>query len=272
LSRNKTDKADAKVIAYFCEVLHPTPWQPTPKHIMHLRNLLKRIDDLEDLKRQEKNRLLLNPSTSKYIKDIIFQLEQQYKTVCAEISTFIEADKDLKTNCALLASIPGIGNLTSARIVAAISDISHFDSPKQLAAYFGLSPRNYQSGTSVAGKTRLSKIGNANIRKALYFPAIVAIQHNPILKDFAKRLTDRGKSKMAIICAVMRKLIHIVFGILKSNQPFDAKTAIKKALEISSKTVSRKINTAKKKYTRQHIFLKQNLNNKNIYSCMLTDN
>jgi transposase len=90
-----------------------------------------------------------------------------------------------------------------------------------LAAFAGLSPSQHQSGTWVRGRTRLSKRSNARIRKALYFPAIVAQQHNPILHNSVLRLLQAGKAKLAVIAAVMRKLLHLVYGILKSGQPFD---------------------------------------------------
>lgn len=96
------------------------------------------------------------------------------------------------------------------------------DSARQIAAYAGLSPRKHDSGTSVHKKPKLSKMGSYHLRKALYFPAISAWQHNPLVKSFCQRLLDKGKHKMLIVGAAMRKLLHIVFGVLKSQQPFDA--------------------------------------------------
>ena len=90
-----------------------------------------------------------------------------------------------------------------------------------MAAYAGLVPRERQSGSSVRGRTRLSKIGNARLRKALYFPAVTALRCSPFFQTWAASLQERGKSKMSVICAVMRKLIHLVYGVLKSAQPFD---------------------------------------------------
>jgi len=90
-----------------------------------------------------------------------------------------------------------------------------------VAAQAGLTPRQRQSGTSVHGKPRLSKQGASQLRKTLYFPAIVAMRHNPIIRAFAQRLAERGKAKMAIVCACMRKLLHLVYGVLKTGLPFD---------------------------------------------------
>jgi transposase len=91
----------------------------------------------------------------------------------------------------------------------------------QLAAHAGLTPSERSSGSSVQGKTRLSCTGNSRLRKALYMPAVVSMRHNPLLKAFSEQLLDRGKAKMQAIGAVIRKLVHLAFGILKSQKPFD---------------------------------------------------
>ena len=93
--------------------------------------------------------------------------------------------------------------------------------PRQLAAHAGLAPQARESGSSVRGKSRISKRGNARLRKALYWPAIVAMRTNPVLRPFADRLREAGKPTMVIIIAVMRKLLHLAFGVLKTQQPFD---------------------------------------------------
>src|SRR5438045_654629 len=96
-----------------------------------------------------------------------------------------------------------------------------FANARAVAAYAGLTPRQFSSGSSVRKRTRLSKLGNATIRKALFFPAIVAKQHNPIVHAFCARLLAAGKSPMAVVGAAMRKLIHLAYGVLKTGKPFD---------------------------------------------------
>lgn len=96
-----------------------------------------------------------------------------------------------------------------------------FQHARQVAAYAGLVPQERQSGCSVRGKARLSKRGNGRLRKALYWPAIVAMRHNPALAAFARRLREAGKPKMVVIAAVMRKLLHLAFGVLTHQRPFD---------------------------------------------------
>ncbi|WP_250126183.1 transposase [Chroococcidiopsis sp. CCMEE 29] len=128
---------------------------------------------------------------------------------------------ELKSQRDLLTSIPGVGDQTAASILAEIGSIDTFESARQLAAYSGLTPRERTSGTSVRGKTSLSRIGNSRVRKALFMPALTATQYNPILHDLWERLLKRGKTKMVALGAVMRKLLHLVFGVFKSRKTFD---------------------------------------------------
>jgi transposase len=120
-----------------------------------------------------------------------------------------------------LMSIPGIGHKSACKLLAEIQDIDLFDSPRQLAAYAGVTPRQYVSGSSIYRKTRMSKKGNSTLRSALFFPAMVAKRCNPVLRPFADRLANSGKSPMSVTGAVMRKLLHIIFGVWKSGLPFD---------------------------------------------------
>ena len=106
-------------------------------------------------------------------------------------------------------------------LLAELGDISHFSNARQVAAFAGLVPRLRESGTSVRGRSRLSKVGSSRLRKALYFPAITALRFNPLIKAFGLRLSVQGKSKMLIIGAAMRKLLHLAYGVLKSQRPFD---------------------------------------------------
>ena len=121
----------------------------------------------------------------------------------------------LKQQCDLLTSIPGIGEQTASVLLAEIRDVSNYNNARLLAACAGLTPCERSSGTSVKGKTRLSCTGNVRLRKALYLPAVVAMPCNPLLKAMSDRLLGRGKVKMQVIGALMRKLVHLAFGILK---------------------------------------------------------
>lgn len=118
----------------------------------------------------------------------------------------------------------GVGSgalFTAALLLAEITDITQYRSARQVAAYAGLVPRERQSGSSLRGRTRLSKIGNARLRRALYFPAITALRCSPFFQAWAEGLQQRGKCKMSVIRAVMRKLVHVAYGVLKSGELFD---------------------------------------------------
>ena len=136
-------------------------------------------------------------------------------------SNHIKGQKNLNDKSKLLDSIPGIGEKTIGVILAFLS-IENFDSARQVAAFVGLNPKPKQSGSSVRGVGRISKTGDADLRKAFYMPAVVSIRFNPIIKDFAERLSKTGKAKMIVVIATMRKLIHIIYGVLKNNTPFNA--------------------------------------------------
>jgi transposase len=222
LSRVKTDKADSELIAYFCQAMQPDLWQPDPLHIQELQQWVRRLDSLIANKTQENNRLdgasyvvAVNISTH------IDFLDKQIKEVEELISNHIKGHKDLNDKSKLLDSIPGIGEKTIGVILAFLS-VENFDSAKQIAAFVGLNPKPRQSGSSVRGVGRISKTGNADLRKAFYMPAVVSIRFNPIIKDFADRLSGAGKAKMVIVIAAMRKLLHIIYGVLKNEAPFNA--------------------------------------------------
>lgn len=222
LMRAKTDKTDAKMIAQFYLHMQPEQWSPPPLHVRELQALVQRLSALAQMEGQEQNRLdtaaiVIRPS----IETVLGTIRAEIKTVEALIRDHIDRHPDLKAKSALLDSIPGIGKATIARILAFIGDVQRFDHAKALAAFVGLNPTVYQSGSSVRGKSHLSKKGNSVLRKTLYMPAIVARRYNPVIKEFADRLKKAGKPNMVIIGALMRKLLHIIYGVLKSGMPFD---------------------------------------------------
>lgn len=159
------------------------------------------------------------------VEEHLSYLNKQIKRTEELIRNHINNHPGLKQQSQLLDSIPGIAETTAALLLSEITDIKQYRSARQVAAYAGLVPRERQSGSSVRGRTRLSKIGNARLRRALYFPAITALRCSSFFQAWAKGLQERGKSKMSVICAVMRKLIHLAYGVLKSEKPFDPQWA-----------------------------------------------
>ena len=224
LRRNKTDKADAALIAEYCLREQPALWSPPPASFKELQELVRRLDDLQANIQAENNRLKSGVTSLVVLEELrnhIAYLSQQIQHIKQAIQEHIQAYPELKQRQKLLMSIPGIGQLTASKILGEIRDVCDFDSARQLAAYAGVTPRNIISGTSVHKKARLSKTGNANLRKALYMPAISAKNHNPIVIVFCQRLLKAGLRPMEVIGAVMHKLLHLVYGILKSGLPFD---------------------------------------------------
>lgn len=223
LSRTKTDKGDAKLIARFCALHTPEPWQPQPRSIRELRALVRRLENLLEMYQMEANRLqTADVAVQDSLQTVMTALQRQIDHVRAQIVQHIDNDPDLRGRRDLLDTIPGLGKATIPVLLSVLADPSRFGSAKQCAAYAGLTPSERQSG-KYRGQTRLSKTGDPLLRKALYLPALVAWRHNPVLRPFCERLKARGMNGKAIVCAAMRKLLHIAFGVLKSNRPFDPK-------------------------------------------------
>lgn len=222
--RTKTDKVDARLIADFCESKRSKlqAWKPAPKEQRVLRDLTRRLDALKQMRTQEENRLEgdLSDVVVKNLKKHISFLDKQIAELEKKISNHIDKHPGLRQQCDLLNSIPGVGETTSATLISEL-DFDQFSSARQVAAYTGLTPSDRQSGTSVKGRPRLSKIGSSRLRKALYMPAMAAMRYNPLISQFVSRLKDKGKAGKVIVAAVMRKLIHMAFGIIRSGRPFD---------------------------------------------------
>jgi len=223
LSRAKTDRVDAKLIARFCAAMKPQPWQPPAPEIRQLQALVRRQESLREMIQQERNRLAA-PGLAEPVRASLERtaemLKRELEQVGREIDDHMDRHSGLREKRDLLCSIPGIAQTTADRILSETSSIE-FARARELAAYAGLVPAIRQSGTSVRGKGHLSKRGNAQLRHALYWPAISAMRHNPLLRPFAQRLLAAGKPKMVVIVAVMRKLLHMAFGVLKHGRPFD---------------------------------------------------
>lgn len=226
LSRAKTDKADAKLIARYAMTLQPPLWTPPPENIRTLQALTRRVEHLLEMSQMERNRLETAPPTIvESIKSVLTTLETELEATRKAIADHIDNDPDLKQRHDLLNTIPGIASATIPHLLTALSDHHGFTSAKQVVAFAGLAPSLRQSG-QWTGKTHIAKNGDATLRKALYMPTLVAWQHNPPIRTFCQRLKANGKNGKAIVCAAMRKLIHLAFAILKSRQPFDPNYAV----------------------------------------------
>lgn len=222
LSRTKTDKADAALIARFCLAMKPEPWAAPTPHEQRLRQLVRRRLALVEARAQEQNRLGA-PGTENVEDSIVASIEflnSEIESLENKIKETIDGDDDLRGKRNLIESIGGIGPATSSTVLAETPHIESFPTAKALAAFAGVCPQERRSGTSVSS-SHVTRMGNRNIRRVLYMAALAAKRCNPIIKAFAQRLKDRGKRPMQIIVAVMHKLVILIFGVLKTRRPFD---------------------------------------------------
>jgi len=228
--RSKNDKKDSVVLARYGLKENPAPWQPEAPEIHELKALLARFDALEKDLQREKNRhekaeIALAPAAvTRSITQMIDALDIERQELDKLIEEHIKKHKQLKDNKDLLESIPAVGKVIATRMLMVIGS-RQFDEASQCAAYLGLVPVQHQSGSSVQGRAKLSKAGNPIIRAKLYRAAVVAIRYNPDIKAQYERLTNKGKSKMSALGAAMRKLVHICFGVLKHQQPYQPQAA-----------------------------------------------
>lgn len=224
--RNKNDAIDASLIARYCAAMKPQPWTPPPLEQRQLRAWTLRIQTLKDIRQQEENRLgalVISgmDDVAQHVRQLIAWLSAEIEKLKSDISDHIDRHPGLKRDADLLASIPGVGMTTVARILGHLGDIRRFDNAKAFAAFLGVTPRQRSSGSSLNGRTVISRTGNTSLRAALYMPSLVARRHNPILHRFAERLAATGMAKKAVIGAVMHKLAHLIYGVIHNGKPFD---------------------------------------------------
>ena len=223
LQRNKTDKVDSRVMAVFGRQTEPTAWQPPQPHQRKLRALVRHKQALVKTRTQQMNRLAscTDEDVKASLQGLVTVLNQQLEQVQHKIKTLINDHDDLRANHRLITSIKGIGDDTASLILAEFYDLEQYASAKTVAADAGVTPAKYQSGISVRRKAKMSRIGKATVRGALFWPAQSAIRWNPLVKALAERLRQRGKPFGVILVAAMRKLLHIIFGVVKNKTPFD---------------------------------------------------
>jgi len=224
LRRNKNDQIDVKVIADFCRTQEPPLWRPPVPQKRDLQQMSRRLEALIEQRTRETNRLKSGQECEvvlESLQDSLTFLDEQIAKLEGSMREHIEQHPDLTEEFELLKSVPGIGDKTASKLMAELPDVSRFDHVGQVVAYAGLSPQQHTSGSSVHKKSRLTKISKQSLKKAMYFPALSAIRFNPIVMALTVRLEERGKEKMVVVGAAMRKLLQIVYGILKSGQHFD---------------------------------------------------
>jgi len=222
LSRAKTDALDARLIARYCEREQPAAWTPPPAEERLLLVLLRDLQDLQAMQQAEANRLEnAHPGVRERIERHLEFLAREIEQLRKKIEQHIDHHDNLRGRRDLLDSVPGLGEHTIPWLIAYLGDGQRFDGAKRAVAFFGLCPKPRQSGSSVRGKAHIAKTGHADLRRALYMPAMVAYSRCKAFAPFVQRLRAAGKPPKVIIVALMRKLVAIAQAILKSGKPFD---------------------------------------------------
>jgi transposase len=222
--RQKTDKSDALVIAAFCEQNNPPAWTPKSEESAKLAEINHHIDDLKGELRRWNNRLEKNflcGDVESAILKKISEIEAEIRSFENELKEIIKSSENLSQKHDNLLEIVGVGERLITTLLAEMPDVSNFKTAEQYAAYAGVTPSHFQSGSSVHGKSHITSIGNREVRAVLYMSAICVKNHNEYFKDWVQKLEKKGKLPKVIICAVMRKLLTIIFGMLKSGTAFD---------------------------------------------------
>lgn len=223
LRRTKTDAVDAKMLADFCLSQQPDLWSPPAAEVLELRAFLTYRAQLVAQKTAQQQ-LIAQVESNTQLRQIhsaqIAAIGKAIDALDREMRAHVKRHSGLREDVARLESIPGIGTLTAAAIVAHLP-VERLRDRKAAAAYAGLSPSEHQSGTSVSGRPRICKTGNAELRRALYMPALVAIRFSKPLRPFVERLQAKGKPPKVVIVAVMRKLLVLAYALLRNKTEFD---------------------------------------------------
>jgi transposase len=223
---HKSDPLDARGLGqYGRELDNPHAYVPDTPEISRLKALLSRRRQLDRDLQRERNRLEKCPylpesaALADSLRRGIRERQREQRRIQAEIEALLLGHTELNHLHRLLCSIPGVGPLTSQWLLPLLYR-QQFASARQLAAFLGLTPIHKSSGTSLRQRGRLSGRGNPSLRSRLYLPAVSAITHNPDLKAFYGRLIRRGKTPKQALTAVMRKLVHVAYGVVKNDEPY----------------------------------------------------
>jgi len=225
LNRNKTDKADAKMISMYAQEQETSPWEPSPLIIEQSKDLYQVLEQNIEFRASLKNKLdgLKSKSAS---KDLIELVLSQVESISVSIDELQEKLDDLvnKYDPVMLkniSSIVGIGKRTAALLIISTEGFKDFDNAKQVSSFFGLAPTETRSGTSINGTRKISKKGNPLVRKKIYMCSLQASRYNKACTNLYQRLLAKGKPKKVALIAVANKLLKIAFAISKSRLPFD---------------------------------------------------
>ena len=229
MKRSKTDAVDAQTLLTFVERMPFSAWNPPTQEVMALRAIARQLSGVTEQLTAAKNRLHVARKNSMLPVFLLEDLETEVSALKERIVwlerralAFIKEHPSLSEKHALIVSIPGIANRSAVYLLGELLMLPAGMDVRQWVAHAGLDPRVHSSGTSVNKSPRISRTGNIRIRRALFMPALVAIQRDEAVRGFYDRLVNRGKPKMKANVAVMRKLLHAIYGVFKSGTQFQA--------------------------------------------------
>ncbi len=226
--RNKTDRVDAQVLCEYAWRMPWVLWQPPSVVALHLRAITRAIADLSNIHTQQNNRAHAAAASQALPALVVKEmqhhqkyLEQRMTRLRRQALRLIAEDPELDRRFRLMLTATGIGETSALQILGELAVLPDTLDARQWVAFSGLDPRLFKSGKSVEKRPRISRGGSRHLRRALYMPALVALRRDPYLRRFYQNLVLRGKARLQAIVAVMRKLLHALFAMFRSNQPFD---------------------------------------------------
>lgn len=221
--RTKTDKADARMIADYGLSEQPEAWQPPAAYIVKLQQ----FDALQQQLQKQKTALLcqeeaftasgmMDKDIRQILKKSLDHLDNQLKVIAGKMEDIIEQEHGQMVNN--ITSVPGLGKKAATMLIVLSGGFSKFENHKQMSAYIGLSPRIYESGTSVKGRAKICKMGMSRIRAILYVCAWSAKRYNKACLELYERLVAKGKPARLALIAVANKLIKQAFAVATKNE------------------------------------------------------
>ena len=227
--RTKNDKVDSAMLAQYGFFHKPEHTPKMPETLKHFRSLVRLRDALieERTRKIAQLKSSLDKRVQNYFERSIKFTEKEIEKLESDIKELIKNDDYLNRQISLLKTVDAIGDATAWKLLSEVKVNAENINPKAQAANAGLTPREFSSGSSVKGRSHISRMGNSSIRKSLYFPAVSCLKHQNYFYDFYNRLVDSGKPKKLAITAVMRKILVTAMGVLKNQQPFDPNWAEK---------------------------------------------
>ena len=231
LLRGKSDKIDAQRIARYAR-LHEQKAEIMKIGVLTLEKLKdlqanrrRLMKSLQGLRTSMEELKQFDPATGKEVERInreaIRGLEKSLEKVDEQILTHISQDQELKSKYDLMLTVQGVGKVLAAMLLVYTHGFSRLTDSRKLACYSGVAPFVYESGTSIRGKTGVSKFANNELKKVLHMAAISSVQHNPDLREYFQRKVQEGKNKMSVINAVRNKLLHRIVTVVKRGTPYE---------------------------------------------------